>query len=203
MSSTEIHPSVLAFWSDVNREPPEGVTAFTQPLSADKKIRPLEECTPIAAIRECDRFAEPSLAQGQAVFWRYSAQVFTALLHFSLAGGFSSPKLASVMEETAYLTSGNREATYRRLLETTLFVLDVMSDMAVGEGRGWKSSIRVRLLHAQVRRKIRMGKGRVNKHDNELSGIPINQQDLLAVLGSFMIAPIWSMKRTGIHLSAQ
>lgn len=82
------------------------------------------------------------------MFWKYSGQIFTALMHFSLAGkyhprlyppilsgdtdrnksysgGFSSPKLASVMHETNYLTSDAKEATYKRLLETTLFVLDV------------------------------------------------------------------------------
>lgn len=59
------------------------------------------------------------------MFWRYSGQIFTALMHFSLAGGFSAPGLAAVMRETNYLTSDAREATYKRLLETTLFVLDV------------------------------------------------------------------------------
>jgi hypothetical protein len=131
-------------------------------------------------------------------------------MHFSLAGGFSSPKLASVMHETNYLTSDAKEATYKRLLETTLFVLDVsnilsfpnsgpklvahaspfvlllslsyrtsqrqaMEDMTVGTGRGWKSAMRVRLLHAQVRKRITGGKGRYNKYDTDRDGIPINQ----------------------------
>ena len=142
------------------------------------------------------------------------------------------------MRETGYLTSKQHDATYRRLLETTLFVLDVrsfphssagshltlrdrqvMTDMTVGEGRGWKSAIRVRLLHAQVRRRIAQKKGKLNTYDADVSGIPINQacvviylcfssrkltgfrRDLATVLGSFMIAPLWSMRRTGIVLS--
>lgn len=49
-----------------------------------------------------------------------------------------------------------------------------MTDMRVGEGKGWKSAVRVRLLHAMVRRKIAQGKGRV-AYDYEAAGLPINQ----------------------------
>lgn len=79
------------------------------------------------------------------------------------------------MRETNYLTSDAREATYKRLLETTLFVLDAMSDMKPVVGRGWRSAFRVRLLHAQVRRRIAKGKGRYNTYDEEADGVPINQ----------------------------
>ena len=81
------------------------------------------------------------------------------------------------MKSTGYLTSNSRDATYRRLIETTLFVLDAMSDMRVGEGKGWESAIRVRLLHAAVRRKIRQGvdNGRLPYSYAEC-GIPINQR---------------------------
>lgn len=75
--------------------------------------------------------------------------------------------------------------------------------MTVGSGRGWKSAVRVRILHAQVRRRIEVGKGRLNTYDVETMGIPINQQDLCTVLGSFMIAPLWSLKRLGFKLSAR
>lgn len=78
------------------------------------------------------------------------------------------------MRSTGYLTSSSRDATYRRLVETTLFVLDAMSDMRVGEGKGWKSAVRVRLLHAMVRRKIKQGKGRI-EYSYEEAGVPINQ----------------------------
>lgn len=107
------------------------------------------------------------------------------------------------MRETGYLTSAHNEATYKRLLETTLFVVDAMTDMTIGTGRGFKSALRVRLLHAQVRRRIAIGQGKLNTYDVEANGIPINQADLATVLGSFMIAPLWSLRRTGIELSPQ
>lgn len=82
------------------------------------------------------------------------------------------------MKETNYLTSSSKEATYKRLLETTLFVIDAMTDMTIGTGRGWKSAVRVRILHAQVRRRIRLGKGKLNTYDENEMGIPINQQSV-------------------------
>ncbi|KAL8276559.1 hypothetical protein RQP46_011049 [Phenoliferia psychrophenolica] len=150
-----------------------------------------------------DRIAEEwkMIREGQDVFWRYSTQIFSALMHFSLAGGFSSPNLSAVLRETGYLTSSSRDATYKRLLETTLFVIDAMKDLTPETGRGWQSALRVRLLHAQVRHKILHGKGREKTYDVAINGVPINQADLALVLGSFMIAPIWSMKRTGLFIS--
>ncbi|GAA5909464.1 uncharacterized protein JCM6883_003953 [Sporobolomyces salmoneus] len=189
---------VVEFWEEMNRLPPPGVCGFESLIEGEKgksKIR----FTPLDAFEELP--AEPTLAEGQRVFWKYSGQIFTALMHFSLAGGFSSPKLAAVMHETNYLTSNAKEATYKRLLETTLFVLDAMEDMTVGTGRGWKSAMRVRLLHAQVRRRIAQGKGRFNKYDQERDGIAINQADLLAVLGAFAVGPVWSMTRNGFSMS--
>ncbi|KAM0754339.1 hypothetical protein T439DRAFT_309154 [Meredithblackwellia eburnea MCA 4105] len=141
------------------------------------------------------------LMEGQDVFWRYSAQFFGALMHFSLAGGFSSPNLSGVLRETGYLTSASKDATYKRLLETTIFVIDAMKDLTPVTGRGFKSALRVRLLHAQVRRKILLGKGREKCYDSETWGLPINQVDLATVLGSFMIAPLWSMRRMRFKVS--
>ena len=224
--------AVVDFWAAVNMEPPREVSAFSTVLGdGDKKERAIEECTPGEAMEKNDGKAAATLANGQAVFWRYSSSIFGALLHFSLAGtstfahsqlfsffwrfperdadgvlivgGFTSPNLSAVMQETNYLTSDSLNATYYRLLETSLFVGDAMRDMRIGSGKGWRSAIRVRLLHAQVRLRIKSKRGKFNVYDEEVSGIPINQEDLCAVLGSFMIAPIWSMERAGIHLTEE
>ncbi|GAA5949922.1 hypothetical protein JCM21900_005524 [Sporobolomyces salmonicolor] len=181
---------VWRFWEEMGKEPPEEVSGLR---GKDRRA------TPLRAFEQ--ESAEPNLAEGQRVFWKYSAQIFMALMHFSLAGGFSAPRLAAVLHETNYLTSSARDATFKRLLETTLFVLDAMSDMTVGTGRGWKSAMRVRLLHAQVRRRILTGKGRYNTYDVDSEGLPINQADLMAVLGAFMVAPMWSLRRMGIQVS--
>lgn len=201
LESESPHSSAIAFWNAFNLEPPAGISGLS-PLKDGEK-RSSEEMKPDRAIERNSRTADPCLEEGQAVFWRYSASIFGSLLHFSLAGGFSSPRLGATMRETGYLTSAHKEATYKRLLETTLFVVDAMTDMTIGTGRGFKSALRVRLLHAQVRRRIATGHGKLNTYDSDVSGIPINQADLATVLGSFMIAPLWSLRRTGIALSPQ
>lgn len=194
---------VWRLWEEMSRDPPPGVHGYG--VSSDGKQD--KHATPLEPYEE-RRDVAPTLAEGQAVFWQYSAQIYSSLAHFSLAGGFSAPKLASVMRETNYLTSDMRDATHKRLLETSLFVLDVsgfsrsgsraplstwaesnlptthlfpqaMSDMTTCTGRGWRSAFRVRLLHAQVRRRIANGKGRHNEYKEPEAGVPINQACVL------------------------
>lgn len=82
----------------------------------------------------------------------------------------------SVLHETGYLTSPSRDATYRRLMETTQALVDFMGDMTPITGVGWKSAIRVRMLHAQVRLRILDGKSKLRTYSVEKDGIAINQE---------------------------
>lgn len=202
------------FWNSVACEPPAGITARDAESDSanasdtksvggqDISPRGLEYTCEAAMLRR-DRHPPPILSEGQAVFWRYSVDMFTSLLHFSLAGGFASARIMSVLNETGYLTSNSRDATYRRLMETTLALIDFMGDMTPLTGAGWRSAVRVRLLHAQVRVRILGGKARLNTYSVQRDGVPINQEDLAATLGGFCLAPLWCQKRLGIRLSPQ
>jgi hypothetical protein len=89
------------------------------------------------------------------------------------------------------ISQATNDRTYARLLETTQFVLDVMNCVVPSGspkekkdshnlfpgGDGWKSTIRVRLLHAVARRRILESGGRKG-YNRERDGIPINQEDL-------------------------
>lgn len=87
LASTETKSqAVVDFWAAVNMEPPQEVSAFSTLLGEDRKERGTEECTPGEAMERNERRPAPTLAEGQAVFWRYSSSIFGALLHFSLAG---------------------------------------------------------------------------------------------------------------------
>ncbi|GAA5965183.1 hypothetical protein JCM8115_005383 [Rhodotorula mucilaginosa] len=182
---------------EMERDPPSGVCGFVPVEGGNGKQS--RRATPLQL--DEDPEGPPSLAEGQAVFSRYAPQLYQAFGHFSLAGGFSAPKLAAVMRETNYLTSDSRDATHKRLLETSLFVLDAMADMTTGGSRGWRSAYRVRMLHAQVRVRIKQGRARYNEYNEEKNGVPINQADLLATLGAFMIAPVWSLRRIGVRMT--
>lgn len=131
------------------------------------------------------------------------------------------------------------DRTFKRLLETSQFVLDVMDsedsllppsarqmrrkqnlhdgeaseakkdnfgvaedDSLSNAGAGWLSAIRVRFIHASVRR--RLSKGSLSSsYDISTAGVPINQEDLLATLCSFSIAPLWSLQRMGLTPTQQ
>jgi hypothetical protein len=43
-------------------------------------------------------------------------------------------------------------------------------------GQGWKSAVRVRMLHSTVRTRIAAKKGMKNVYDHTVDGIPINQE---------------------------
>ena len=87
------------------------------------------------------------------------------------------------------MTGEARDQTYRRLLETTQAIMDYMvcplkllgsadeqNDLTPITGQGWKSAVRVRMLHATVRVRIAAKKGMKNVYDHKVDGIPINQE---------------------------
>lgn len=108
-----------------------------------------------------------------------------------------------VLHETGYLTSSSKDAVYRRLNETGQALVDFMSDMTPVTGHGWRSAVRVRLLHSQVRVRILANKTKLRKYDESKDGIPINQEDMCATLCGFGLAPLWCQRRLGVHLSPE
>lgn len=118
-------------------------------------------------------------------------------------------------------SQSSSERTFKRLLETMSFVLDVMEESTSLDppsssppnqkskqdgnnlletgGKGWLSCCQVRFIHTNVRKRLS------SKGSSYLasSGIPINQEDLLATLTSFSIAPLYTLQRMGLSPSHQ
>jgi hypothetical protein len=57
-----------------------------------------------------------------------------------------------------------------------VFRPDDQNDLTPITGQGWKSAVRVRMLHATVRVRIAAKKGMKNVYDHKVDGIPINQE---------------------------
>lgn len=57
---------------------------------------------------------------------------------------------------------------------------------------GWKSIIRVRLLHAKIRKRILTLP--VDKYDKTKDGVPINQEDLNITLSVFSFVPLFGVE---------
>ncbi|KAL2129869.1 hypothetical protein VTI74DRAFT_7200 [Chaetomium olivicolor] len=141
------------------------------------------------------------IARGQKVFYRYAGPSIVGLTFVSLLGGMGSSRVVETLTRTGGF--GVHVARHR-LLETFQHVLEVTHSPASLRpgGKGFASSIRVRFLHASVRRRI-LSLARSNPSYYPLSahGIPINDLDSLATILAFSAALVWiAFPRQGIFL---
>ena len=104
----------------------------------------------------------------------------------------------SLMEAVSQITKDSTDRTFMRLVETMQFVLDVMgctmsaydsasSNDASGSylanllpgGEGWKSSVRVRLLHGIARWRVQARWDREGR-TGSLDSVPLSQEEVAA-----------------------
>ena len=143
------------------------------------------------------------LQRGIDVFLAYAPVAGCALFYRSLTGGFSIPQIVEVLVATKYLipTGGARsdrdkQRTMERLIDTGGMLaccfaptadVDHLSMLASSalrpKGRGWVACLRVRALHAKVRRSLLKS----NRWNSEKNGVPINQEDLCGTLLAFSV----------------
>ncbi|KAG7294369.1 hypothetical protein NEMBOFW57_004440 [Staphylotrichum longicolle] len=143
------------------------------------------------------------IERGQKVFYRYAGPSIVGLTFQSLLGGMGSPRVVETLTRTGGF---GVHVARRRLLETFQHVLDVthsLPSLQPGPAApGFASSIRVRLLHASVRRRIlALARRQPSYFPTSAHGIPINDLDSIGTILAFSAAPIWlSLPRQGIYL---
>ncbi len=87
----------------------------------------------------------------------------------------------------------------RRLNETAKFVKATISPRAMRpRGEGWRITLKVRLMHAQVRRMIL----KTGRWDASAWGAPINQHDMLGTSLLFSIALMQGLRTLGVRIPA-
>ncbi|PJN40207.1 hypothetical protein CG747_14210 [Streptomyces sp. CB02959] len=138
-------------------------------------------------------WADPELIErGRSLLGRYEALVVSTLLCGSLPLCYGCGNGAEVLARSQRLTSG----VYRRLMETSQFVVDVLDDGGLGpRGRGLRSAQKIRLLHATMRYHV----GRQDDWDGDW-GLPVNQEDLAGTLMSFSVVIPRGLGRLGVDL---
>ncbi|OTB03377.1 hypothetical protein M426DRAFT_12528 [Hypoxylon sp. CI-4A] len=141
------------------------------------------------------------IERGQKVFYRYGGPAFTALTFLSLLGGMGSGRTVETLDRTGGF---GVDVVRRRLLETTQHTLNITRDLESIKpgGDGFADSVRVRLLHAAVRRRIvKMAEVEPSYYDVKTSGIPINDLDCIGTINTFSATVIWmGLPRQGIWL---
>ena len=163
------------------------------------------------------------IARGQDVLYRYSGAALTGLTFQSLVGGLGANRIVETLVRTGGLSPS---AARRRLLQTLQHILqctrhpdalrppgswkestsDVAAEPSIevqenGEsGEGFVATVRVRLLHASVRRRIlRLEREKPGYFDVDGWGIPVCDLDSAATIASFSASVIWlSLPRQGI-----
>jgi len=144
------------------------------------------------------------IARGQDCFYRYGGPNLTGLAFQSLLGGMGAARVVETLARTGGFST---KVARHRLFETTQHILQCTQSLESIQpgGTGFASSIRVRLLHAAVRRRImRLAQERPDYYDVEAWGIPINDLDCIATIGTFSATLIWlSLPRQGIWMKRQ
>lgn len=107
---------------------------------------------------------------------------------------------ASAINRTLVLTGALAKGAQRRVAETTKWWLDVTTPGALRPGGvGYKSTLRVRLMHALVRQRVQA----LPEWDAAELGVPVNQSDMLATYLGFSVIFLFGQRVMGVRLSRQ
>ncbi|MBD0671182.1 oxygenase MpaB family protein [Streptomyces sp. CBMA156] len=133
------------------------------------------------------------MARGQELLGRYQPLIASILLCGSLPSCYTCGNGAEVLVRSQRLTSG----VFRRLAETSQFVVDVLKSGGLGpNGSGLRSAQKIRLLHATMRYHV----SQLGDWDAARLGVPVNQEDLAGTLLSFSVLIPLGLAKLGVEL---
>ena len=131
---------------------------------------------------------------GAAICRRLGSHAMAVLGDLALLGGYANTDISKPLVFTGALKG---DSTFDRISETSQFWFDVTRKGALEKGaKGFKSAIRVRMMHAMVRQRLLQNP----KWNSELWGLPINEADSLATNVGFSMAMIYGCKWLGFYL---
>lgn len=141
--------------------------------------------------------------RGQRFFYRYAV---ANIIGFALQGFIGENAAAFGPAEVLIRTGGlSARNLLQRVMETFQWLLEATESLASIKpgGKGHTSTIRVRLLHASVRRRIlQLAEVRSSYFSIEEFGIPVNTYDSILTVSFFCCNPLWiQLPQFGIHPS--
>jgi hypothetical protein len=133
---------------------------------------------------------------GGSVYLRLGPLGQLALGCAALPLAYGSPVGVIPLVFTGRLT----QRAFRRLIETTHFVYATCKPGGLRRhSEGFKTTVRVRLMHAQIRRLLLQSP----RWDKQAWGVPIPQADLAGTNLSFSVVVLESLRRLGCSFSAR
>lgn len=131
------------------------------------------------------------LRDGQRALRRGGADGMYVARDVALLGGYQFSGFNQTLLRTGALEKGSNQ----RFAETMQWALDVISVGGMEPlGIGYQSTVRVRFVHAMVRRHV----GAMPDWRMEQWGLPVNQTDMAATLVGALIAPVLGALGMGI-----
>lgn len=125
------------------------------------------------------------------------------LLYKSLLGGMGSSRVVETLARTGGF---GVHVSKRRLLETLQHFMEVVDglDSLRPRGKGHLSSVRVRLLHAAVRRRLlQLERRRPGYFDAQALGVPINDLHCIGTVAAYSAALVYmALPYQGVSMSA-
>ena len=130
-----------------------------------------------------------SFIPGIRMFHRYSHLILGAFVGGTLVEGF-----ATNISKAFFISGRVRDQGVRRLRQNNRHMIEIfMPGGLTRDGDGWKLSVRIRLVHAQLRRLL----GNSDEWDHEAWGLPISSAHLGYAITSFSARLLDHMKRLG------
>jgi hypothetical protein len=141
------------------------------------------------------------IERGQEVFRRWGPQICMALFFAALPASYAAAKGVQVL----YLTATLETDTQRRILETSQFLLDVMTpgSLTDPDGNGIRTAQKIRLVHAAVRDLIEDWAEQHRARWDADWGTPLNQEDLAGTLMTFSWITVDALKKVGVELGEE
>lgn len=134
--------------------------------------------------------------QGAAAFSRHAREAGISLSTTSLVSGYNNPAASKPLIVTGRFS----EMAPIRAIETSMWVFTVARPGGLHRAsEGFKRTVRVRMIHAFVRRHI-LSSVEWDTHD---TGVPINQADLAYTVVEFMWLPVRSVQQLGIYYTTK
>ncbi len=135
-----------------------------------------------------------TLRMGQRALRRGGADGMYVARDVSLLGGYQFSGFNKTLLRTGALEKGSN----KRFAETMQWAMDVISEDGLEPlGVGYRSTIRVRLIHSFVRRHV----GAMADWRADDWGLPVNQTDMAATLVGALVAPAVGAVGMGVILS--
>jgi hypothetical protein len=149
--------------------------------------------------REMDRpppfpFDEEKALAGSRAFYEYSDLFFVGMVLESLITGLSE-NLAK-----AFHITGRTAGNLRRVKQNTRHLVEITLPGGLDrEGDGWKLTVRIRMIHAQIRYLLL----RSGEWDTAVDGVPLNMAHMALAATGFSAINLQSVRKLGVRLNEE